>query len=286
MNFGNRGFGNQGFGNKGKKGGKRNSPEGSGGQAAQMMMQFLMQMLSSLLAGLMQGGQQQPQEDPSQQAQALEQISLPNLSTEELSNLTYDEAKEIISDNTNLSSADAASLFNYGRALEAAGNKQAALAFYENAVEKDPFNAGYRDKLAKAYFVDGKVDKALESYKELVLIDANYNDALLNLGLLQFDQGQIEDSVATLRQAFQTFRDNPLVASSYGSVLVTQEQYSEALNPLNHAISLRESAADYDSLAIAQDALGLEAEAGVSRQRAEDLRSQNLNDLSDSGTGI
>lgn len=73
-----------------------------------------------------------------------------------------------------------------------------ALQYYENAILINPDYMQARH--AKAYFLqnNGKTQEAKKIYEEIMLLDKNYQDAYLNLGLILMD----EDSLNKAKETF------------------------------------------------------------------------------------
>ncbi len=73
---------------------------------------------------------------------------------------------------------------NLGLILRNAGKHDESIAALEQAVKAGPKQAVFYNQLGVSYRHKGQFNKAREAYEQAIVLDANYADAHLNLGVL------------------------------------------------------------------------------------------------------
>jgi tetratricopeptide (TPR) repeat protein len=77
-------------------------------------------------------------------------------------------------------------------------------------------------------FGDNKLDEAIESYKNALQIDPNYQDALHGLGMALFNGGRVDEAIATAKRLIEIDQDDILAHTSLSMFYQSQNRIEEA----------------------------------------------------------
>jgi tetratricopeptide (TPR) repeat protein len=98
---------------------------------------------------------------------------------------------------------DALTHYNLGALLAATGRFDEAIAEYEKAVERDPFDPDTRTNLAAVLVRKGKLAPASRELQRALELDPENVGALTNLGLVYAEQGQFDRAAAQFEAALR-----------------------------------------------------------------------------------
>ena len=137
-------------------------------------------------------------------------------------------------------------LMHEGNALIRAGQPDAALAKYNEALkfaeaEGDPdvfFNMGI------AYKAKGDLDKASAEYKRALELAPEYSEAHNNLGNLLKDQKKFAEAILHFESSIKIFPDNPNTHNNLGTVYAMRGEVNKAAVYFAKAIRLQPSYID------------------------------------------
>jgi tetratricopeptide (TPR) repeat protein len=114
--------------------------------------------------------------------------------------------------------------------------------------------------------------EAIEAYEQALRLDPQRVDALVNLGTLLYDQGELASAVASFRRAVTLEPANALAQFNLGSVLEEIGELEAARNHLRRAVSLDPGYSDaHYNLAFVCEKLGAHGEARRHWQRYVEL---------------
>jgi tetratricopeptide (TPR) repeat protein len=114
--------------------------------------------------------------------------------------------------------------------------------------------------------------EAVDAYERVLASNPNHVDALINLGMLSYDGGDLEKAVACFRRAVGLEDDNAVARFNLGSVLEEKGELEEARQHLRLAVRLDVKYADaHYNLAFVCEKLGASAEAREHWQRYVEL---------------
>jgi tetratricopeptide (TPR) repeat protein len=114
--------------------------------------------------------------------------------------------------------------------------------------------------------------EAVDAYERVLASNPNHVDALINLGMLSYDGGDLEKAVACFRRAVGLEDDNAVARFNLGSVLEEMGELEEARQHLRLAVRLDVKYADaHYNLAFVCEKLGAPAEAREHWQRYVEL---------------
>ena len=66
---------------------------------------------------------------------------------------------------------------------------------YLSIIESDPGNVDVLTKVAKFYFEQGDLNKALPICKKIIEVDPNHSNSHNNIGLIYYSQNKYEDAI-------------------------------------------------------------------------------------------
>ena len=86
------------------------------------------------------------------------------------------------------------------------GRPEAALEWFQKARELKPGVAHSKKELyntGNIYLAQGKIDKAIKSFRQVLALDPNHLEARVNLAVGLFREGQLEEAIEELRHVLQ-----------------------------------------------------------------------------------
>jgi tetratricopeptide (TPR) repeat protein len=140
--------------------------------------------------------------------------------------------------------------YNLGLEMLNAGQTQAAIEQFEQALKTAPLYAQGHCYLGNAYERVGRKAEAMGEFQRAVDIQPTYADAHYNLGLMLKDAGQLEAAAEQYRDALQNKPDLYLAHYNLGNVLLGEGDTEEAIAEYHAALKLAPDYADaHDNLA-------------------------------------
>ena len=106
---------------------------------------------------------------------------------------------------------------------------------YTLAVSDDNYTA--HNYLAQALATDGKFKEAENHYQEALKIQANYSEALVNLGILLAEQGRLEQAKIYLEKAAINDPLNPKILNNLGNIYKSKGELQRSTTYYRKAIS-------------------------------------------------
>src|SRR6267143_2857673 len=77
-------------------------------------------------------------------------------------------------------------------------------------------------------FADEKLDAAIQSYKNALEIDPNYQDALNGLGMALFNRGHVDEAILAAKKLIEIDQDDILAHTSLSMFYQSQGRIEEA----------------------------------------------------------
>ena len=105
------------------------------------------------------------------------------------------------------------------------------------AVTKGNYLAYYN--LGEYCFSKGRLDEAIDHYRQAVRISPSYDDALNNLGTALAVKGELDEAVARIREAIRYRPDKADAYYNLGNVFVMQHKLDEAVAAYGDALRLK-----------------------------------------------
>ncbi len=97
-------------------------------------------------------------------------------------------------------------LFALGSAYGQQRRYELAIATLNEALKAEPDELTGRFDLGNAYWMTGQLDNALKQYEEILDKDAEFWPAVNNIGLVRYEQGNVDQAIAQWKQA-RTFNE-------------------------------------------------------------------------------
>lgn len=167
---------------------------------------------------------------------------------------------------------DAAAYINRGVAQHRLGDTGAAIRDYEQALKLDPKSAVLYSNLSYAYYDRQNYDKALETGNQAVALNGSSAEAHINLANARSKKGDYAGAMQDYTQAITLRPPAPILAGAYnnrGNAQLALNNTRAAIGDYNRAIRLKSDYADaYYNLGLAQQALGNRSGAISNLQKA------------------
>jgi Flp pilus assembly protein TadD len=158
-------------------------------------------------------------------------------------------------------------LYQKGAAAAQKGNAKSAVEFLSQAVNAFPNFPAALSELGLQYLKLVQMDKASETFAELLKLKPDDPTAQLNLGIALFSQNKLDQAEAHLREAIKLNNAGPAAHYYLGVTLIKTKRYDEAQKELETAI-----ANGGDNIAQAHKYLGgLYMSAKKNKQAADEL---------------
>ena len=113
----------------------------------------------------------------------------------------------------------------YGLYLSDMGRHPEAIAAGKKAVELDPLSLPVRNSLASRFYLARQYDQAIEQFRKVLEMDANFSFAHLNLGWAYVLNKMYEQGTAELLRTISLSGPEPEVLAILGTL--TQPQVAE-----------------------------------------------------------
>lgn len=136
-----------------------------------------------------------------------------------------------------LNPTDSNILNNLGMAYYLKNDKNKAFEFIKKSIQIDPKNSDARNNLASILFSNAQLDQAKSQYM-LVLKDLEYPHQFrtyYNLGLISFEQGNIDESLSYLKKSLSEKEDHCPALYQSGVIQYRKKDYLAALNSFQKA---------------------------------------------------
>jgi branched-chain amino acid transport system substrate-binding protein len=170
---------------------------------------------------------------------------------------------------------DVSAYINRGVAHHRLGDTGAAIRDYEQALKLDPKSAVLYSNLSYAYYDRQNYDKALETGNQAVALNGSSAEAHINLANARSKKGDYDSAMRDYAQAIALKPPAPILAGAYnnrGNAQLALNNTRAAIGDYNRAIRRKPDYADaYYNLGLAQQALGNRSGAISNLQKAADL---------------
>ncbi len=150
-----------------------------------------------------------------------------------------------------------------GKGIDAAaGNNDAAIRFFDEAIKHDPRNDVAYAKLGAIYDAKGENDKALANYEKAISMNPEYSTLYAPLAMVYYEKGEIAKAESYLARSETAGIENAESRVLRGILFLSQNQNNEALAAFDRALQLENRLAPaYYHKGQALDRLGRPAES-------------------------
>ncbi|KAL3424297.1 mitochondrial precursor proteins import receptor [Phlyctema vagabunda] len=118
------------------------------------------------------------------------------------------------------------------------GDKDAAAADFEKAMEQNNDDPDIYYHRAQLHFILGEFADAAKDYQKSIDLDTKFIFSHIQLGVTQYKMGSIASSMATFRRCIKNFDKVPDVYNYYGELLLDQQKYQEAIERFDTAVEM------------------------------------------------
>lgn len=144
----------------------------------------------------------------------------------------FKEAKEKLEKITSTAKDNDAAFYYLGLCRLYTNDIDGAKAAFRKAVELDPSNFWYKERLARTYSMSGEDDLTIATYEELLKDFPKKNDIYYTLVNLYLKQNQYDKALGALRQIEAVFGKSENVTATEYDILLRQNRPLEALKVL------------------------------------------------------
>ncbi len=113
-----------------------------------------------------------------------------------------------------------------------------AIAWYEKAIDADPFQSVFHSNLASLYIKKGELDRAIEELRKAYLIRQDDLNVVYRLTNAYLQKGDLEHAVIFARKSVKLNPAEPGYYNSLGAILSQKGMYEEAILAFGKAIEL------------------------------------------------
>lgn len=163
--------------------------------------------------------------------------------------------------------SEARRAFDHALSLERAGDSEAALAAYLNAMDLAPDDLEIAYKTATALLRAGLLEEAMSQLRRIVFNDPQHVDARASLGNCHFLQGDLENAERNFSDVLSEAPDNPNALYGLASVLMQTGKESEAMAPAQRLAGLLPENAAAQTLYAQTRARDLQPSAAIAAYR-------------------
>lgn len=125
--------------------------------------------------------------------------------------------------------ADAWATYRIGEAFQKQGMAEQSLLFYQRACELAPYNPDFRNKMAGMLVTVGRHEEAKKNYEEIIKEDPNFAPAYCNLGYVTLLTGDPVKAEKLYDKALVLDPDYELALMNKAGLYAYQNKYAKAL---------------------------------------------------------
>ena len=118
------------------------------------------------------------------------------------------------------------------------------ITLYQDTLDKNPSCTLAHFNLANTFAATGRLEEAVEQYRQALRIEPDYVEAHNNLGSTLVRQGQINEAIDQYRKALEIEPNNGFTYTNMGIALLNAERTPEAIECLEKAVRLADNYGD------------------------------------------
>ena len=136
---------------------------------------------------------------------------------------------------------------NLGTALSRKGKMDEAIEQFRQAVEIDPHLVSGYNNLGLALFQEGRVDEAMEQYQKALGIDAHSAEAHYDLGLAYAKKGRLDEAIEQYQKALEIKPDYAQAHNNLGNAFLQKGRLQEAIAEYEKTLEIDPTLAAVDN---------------------------------------
>jgi tetratricopeptide (TPR) repeat protein len=129
--------------------------------------------------------------------------------------------------------------YNLGNALVQKGRVDEAIVHYQQALQIKPDYVEAHYNLANVLIQKGKVDEAITEFQLVLQIKPDSAEAHINFGNALIQKGRVDDAIIHYQQALQIEPDNVLVRNNLGYALLQEGKVDEAITQFEKVLQIK-----------------------------------------------
>src|ERR1700722_15552942 len=141
-------------------------------------------------------------------------------------------------------SSNLADLSSEGKAALRDQQFDRAEKIYEQVIKLDPRSAEARSNLGFAFYMRNSYPSAIAQFRKALELDPHLDRTQVLLALAYFDSGDVERAIPLLEKAYQSRKDDPVVAAHLGLAYLHQNLDDKALAMLSRWAELEPKSPD------------------------------------------
>jgi tetratricopeptide (TPR) repeat protein len=135
-------------------------------------------------------------------------------------------------------------LSSQGRAALRDQQFDRAVTIYQQVVKLEPRSAEGHSNLGLALYMTGSYARAITELRSALELDPHLDNAQVLLALSYFNTGELGRALPLLEKAYQSRKDDPVVAAHLGLAYLKQQKDDKALVALSHWAELEPTSSD------------------------------------------
>jgi Flp pilus assembly protein TadD len=161
-----------------------------------------------------------------------------------------------------------------GLTLRRVGELEGAREELTRSIELAPGQVRALVNLARVELELDQTDAAREAVDLALEHDMEFADTWHLLGRIELRTGHFEGAEVAFRNAVERDAQHSWAWNNLGFVRIQQDRFDDAIDPLLHAVSLREEAVFFNNLGVALEGIGEETAAALAFARAAGIGSE------------
>jgi protein O-GlcNAc transferase len=158
----------------------------------------------------------------------------------------YESANRICDEVLNIDRNNPKALHYKGIIFYLSGDLNKAYEFLNLSIKIYPNDAKLYSDIGLVFFKLNRIDKALECFNKCILLDKNFHIAFSNLGDIYYKEKKFSEAIINYEKSLMIIenKNNYIVLTKYGNALNAINNFKEAENQYNKAITAKSDYAE------------------------------------------
>ncbi|MGI6680214.1 MAG: tetratricopeptide repeat protein [Bdellovibrionota bacterium] len=162
-------------------------------------------------------------------------------------------AEELFRKALNIDNKNISALLNYATLKIGQKKGSEVLSILQAYSKTYPKIADIHYLLGDIYFAEKQIDKALESYKKVLVLNPNEKDLFVKLGNIYLLQKNLNNAEFMYEQAYKNTPKNVALLNNYANVLLANHNIKDAIKIAKESLSIKETKEGFITLATAYE---------------------------------